>query len=423
MKRTTFSAIQLLAFQFYLVNGFHQPKENFPVDTCSVIKRSCQIHEDNLLTSVIAIEVDECRERCNKYYNCNYFSHFGPDNYPINNYCMLFSSCPALEDCDDCSTEKELCSCGTSLEGKLDENVIAFVPDIEMEFNCKDLCRNEIECLYYTHYGKENDHYANLCVLLTDIEAPFQECNDCITSVPFCVKSSYACKFTVNDENTFYDSYMFTNPENSFVNGSITHDYTVKFPLAANLSCEAVFVAIGGGGNGINNWSHYYAAGGSGEINNVAFKVSSAEYQVLVGSYLSESYVFVDGQDENIIVARYGNCGTSSGGEGYSGGGGKDGKGGSNGSNGGGENGGTGNGFDISEISMENFVLTPGDGGETNDEHYGGGGGGVLVNNHGPPAADANKGKGFGGGGGSGGLDYEGKYGSPGVVLLEVKSK
>ena len=30
---------------------------------------------------------------------------------------------------------------------------------------------------------------------------------------------------------------------------------------------------------------------------------------------------------------------------------------------------------DISEISMENIVLTPGDGGETNDGHFGGGGG------------------------------------------------
>ena len=36
---------------------------------------------------------------------------------------------------------------------------------------------------------------------------------------------------------------------------------------------------------------------------------------------------------------------------------------------------------------------------------------------------DADNGKGFGGGGGSGGPDYEGSYGSPAVVLLEVKSK
>ena len=53
--------------------------------------------------------------------------------------------------------------------------------------------------------------------------------------------------------------------------------------------------------------------------------------------------------------------------------------GGSNGSDGNGEYAGKGSGLDISLISLEKFVLSPGDGGKVADPYNGGGGGGVLV--------------------------------------------
>ena len=52
--------------------------------------------------------------------------------------------------------------------------------------------------------------------------------------------------------------------------------------------------------------------------------------------------------------------------------------GGSNGSDGEGKYAGKGSGLDISLISLEKFVLNPGDGGV--DYYHSGGGGGVLVN-------------------------------------------
>ena len=221
MEKTPLILVKL-AFLFGLAQGLLEPFENSPIDTCSVEKRSCEIR-DNLIDTISGIKVEECRQLCFDMSGCKYFSHFGPNNYPISDYCMLFSTCPVLENCEDCYTEDKLCNgvCGRKLESKLDENVIEFIPNVGLEHSCKTLCLENTDCLYYTHYGKDNDHYPYLCVLLSDIKAPFQECEHCVTSVPDCKDSSYACKFTINNENPLHYSYVFTS--------SYT---TIKFPLA-----------------------------------------------------------------------------------------------------------------------------------------------------------------------------------------------
>ena len=406
MKKTAFLLIQL-TFQFHLAYGFLESFENSPLETCSVEKKSCQIHEDNLMNSLSGIEVEECRQLCFDLDDCKYFSHFGPKNYPIKNYCMLYSSCSILENCEDCYTEDKLChgSCGRNIESTLEANIIEFKPDVVLEHSCKILCLDHPDCLYYTHYGKDNDHYPNLCVLLSDIQQPFQECDHCITSVPDCENNSYACKFTIDNENTFYDSYLSNSSETN-----------VKFPLASNLACQATFLAIGPGGQG----SRYYG-GGSGNVEYVVIDISSSEYDVTIGGcaypYQDHDICVTIPQGEAIIYVDQGETSSSHGGSGYSGGGGNSSKGGSNGSDGAGENGGSGSGMDISEISLEYFVLSPGDGGEP-DGSDGGGGGGIIVDNYSP---DSWEGKGFGGGGtGPYGDKY---YGLPGTVLLEIKPK
>ena len=238
-----------------------------------------------------------------------------------------------------------------------------------------------------------------------------QECDNCLTSVPNCENNFYTCKFTINDENTFYHSYLFNS-----------YKTTVRFSLASNLACEATFIAIGNGGKSSGNISGGYG-GGSGYIKNVVIDISSAEYEVTVGesSFKGDSFV-KNKEGETIINAPKGGdanhnrkwlekCGS-----GYSGGGSNfQCKGGSNGMDGEGKNGGHGSGIDISKIFLDNFVLSPGDGGEPNG-NFGGGGGGILVDNFGPDSSDY-LGKGYGGGGGYG------RYGLSGVVLLEVKPK
>ena len=233
----------LFSFLFNTAYGFLEAFENSAA--CSVEKRMCKIHEDNFISSMSAIEVEKCRQLCFDLDNCMYFSHFGPDSYPINNYCMLFSSCPVLGNCEDCYTEDKLChgSCGRNVETPLEDNVIEFIPDVVLEHSCKTLCLDNAKCKYYTHFGKDDPSYPDLCVLMTEIKAPFQECEHCVTSVPDCKNNSYACKFTINNENTFYYSYAFTSSDN-----------TVQFPLASKLACQAKFVAIGGGGRSISNY-------------------------------------------------------------------------------------------------------------------------------------------------------------------------
>ena len=391
MKKTA-SILVTVVFLF----DFTQAFENSAVDTCSVEKRTCEIQEDNLISSISAIEVEECRQLCFDLDYCKYFSHFGLNNYPISNYCMLFSSCPVLENCEDCYTEDKLCygSCGRNLESKLADNVIEFIQDVRLEHSCKTLCLDNAKCKYYTNFGKDDpdDVYPDLCVLMTDIKAPFQECDHCVTSVPDCKNNSYACKFTINDENTLYDSYLFNSST------------TAKFPLASNLACQATFVAIGGGGT---KASRNYGGGGSGYVETVVIDISSTEYDVTVGTTSNggDSYVKNNAGEKIMNALQGGNSYSYHGGLGYSGGGDRSSKGGSNGSDGEGENGGSGTGTDVSEISLNHFFLSPGDGGEPN----GGGGGGILVDNFGPAPND-NTGKGYGGGGGGG------YYGNPGMV-------
>ena len=181
------------AFLFDTTYGFLENFENSAA--CSVENRMCKIHEDNFISSMSAIEVEKCRQLCFDLDNCMYFSHFGPDNYPIKNYCMLFSSCPVLGNCVDCYTEDKLCygSCGKNVESPLEDNVIEFIPDTVLEHNCKTLCLNNAKCMYYTHFRKDDPNYPDLCVLMTEIKAPFQECEHCVTSVPDCKNKPYDC--------------------------------------------------------------------------------------------------------------------------------------------------------------------------------------------------------------------------------------
>ena len=86
--------------------------------------------------------------------------------------------------------------------------------------------------------------------------------------------------------------------------------------------------------------------------------------------------------------------------------------------------GGHGNGDNVTAYKMNNFVLTPGAGGEyysyDDDNYFGGGGGGVLVNGEGPQKDYYAQGEGYGGGGCkllTGGQDD----GLPGVILMEVE--
>ena len=105
--------------------------------------------------------------------------------------------------------------------------------------------------------------------------------------------------------------------------------------------------------------------------------------------------------------------------------------GGSNGSDGEGSSSdgtyGHGSGNDLSKYRLDNWKLSPGEGGQgwvdpTSDpaEPYwcGGGGGGVLINGRGPERESKSIGQGYGGGGATNNGSWI--HGLPGVILMEI---
>ena len=306
-------------------------------------------------------------------------------------------------------------SCGRNFESQLVDNVIEWIPDVEEELNCKSICLEDAGCLYYTYYDKENEDDPNLCILLSDLLSPIQECEHCITSLPNCNDTSYiSCKFSINSDQTLLDSHVFTN-----IFDAISGIY-VSFSPSASLGCQATVVAIGGGGSGGRSEAGCYGGGGSGYVKSDVIDISSKGYQVLVdirNDYAQYPWIVRKMNGEDILYAWSGETGCRNGGNGYSGGGGYlGGKGGSNGSDGEGSNGGSGSGFDISTISLEHHTLSPGNGcGPSGD--YGGGGGGVLVDKAGP----GGQAESFGGGGCA--YNSPPHYGVQGMVLIETKAK
>ena len=417
MKELT-SFFVLLNLVFPLVLSHSESYNDFSIDTCSVEKNSCEIHDENFIELFTNTDQEECRQLCGYLENCKYFSHFGSDNFPTSNVCMLFSSCSVLEHCgEDCYTEDKLChahgSCGRNFESKQDENIINWIPDVELEWNCKGICLADDDCLYYTYYGQESNHYPNLCILLSDLPSPSQECEHCVTAIPDCSNTSYiSCKFTINSNQTLHDFHIFTDVDDTT---------NVTFSPLAILGCKATVIAIGGGGHG----GGHDGSAGSGYVKSDVIDVSSTGYQVSVGQSGQDSFIQKK-SGQPVITAQPGGDGISTyrGGDGYSGGGGQGtqqgagSRGGSDGSDGGGIYGGKGSGFNISTISLDHFILSPGNGGETYNFYFGGGGGGVLVDNVGPDSQNV-QGKGYGGGGGA----YEYQNGLQGMVLIETKSK
>ena len=134
---------------------------------------------------------------------------------------------------------------------------------------------------------------------------------------------------------------------------------------------NSTFLAIGGGGRGYS-----YNGGGSGFIEiGRQLLFSNSSVHVYAGDSGARSLVQVDG--DTLIEAASGGRTGGGGGDGYCGGGGRSynnevgGAGGTNGGDGGNGTqygGGQGSGLDLSTLHMDNFVLTPGKGGEPNGE-------------------------------------------------------
>ena len=173
-------------------------------------------------------------------------------------------------------------------------------------------------------------------------------------------------------------------------------------------------LAVGGGGAGS------YGGGGSGYLQYLTRNLSGPTIMRLtVGNSGEASQVTVSNET---IVAEAGQDAPndSNGGNGYSGGGAQYNNGGYNGGDGdsfyGDGYGGHGTGEDLTTFVLDNFILSPGDGGHPLGD--GGGGGGVLINGLGPDEGHNRfVGSGYGAGGGS---SSSSKLGLEGVIAVEI---
>ena len=97
-------------------------KAEFPTDPCWVEDEACLVETDNLLSSLPGVpDVATCRQLCQDNEGCSFFSYFGPESFPLQELCLLLSSCDNLHPCEDCVTEEISCytPCGAPLEGRM----------------------------------------------------------------------------------------------------------------------------------------------------------------------------------------------------------------------------------------------------------------------------------------------------------------
>ena len=343
--------------------------------TCSSSDTACNNFEDNLIDTINSVAtIEECRQLCYFSKDCEFLTYYG-DSFPYRHVCFLFKSCEVTHDCSDCVSETRDCyySCSKNIVGAIEDNLLEIVSEVKSELECRGHCVSTPSCVIYTYF-LEDDPNSGTCVLLSSLHEPIQTCDTCLTGPVDCEAYSSHCFFVVNGE------------EQTFLNVTeIGVKVNIFIPLNYFADCQLRVFAVGGGGLGDMG-----SGAGSGYLLYNAMNITGpTNISLVVGGMQLASIVTINGQ-AFIAEAGHDSRDVQNGADGYSGGGalcnGCDG--GSNGGNGDSffdNKGGHGTGEDISTYKLENWVLSPGVGGQSCYDDYdgypnGGGGGGVLVN-------------------------------------------
>merc|ERR1711892_204570 len=418
---------------------------SLPPGECFVENQACQASEDNVIDAIGGVDLEECEALCSETEGCDFITFYGPDSYPLYDYCFLFNDCSTQLECDHCVSEVEVCfgTCSCNIEGPLgEENIVYIKFGIESEKQCKRLCSENPACEVYTYFNSFAHTFPNGCFLTSKLQEPTEWCENCntgyadcdshpptttTTTIPTTTAPKRECGFTIGDSPTVHQTYLFTEKGKTTV--------TMLVPRI----CKLTVVAVGGGGGPADSPANApadgYGGGGSGHVESFQAQLlgGSSYFNLKVGAGgkrgkagkdttidwgLQVAYLRAEGGEEGKGVE--GGAGFSGGGAG----GGQYGDGGSNGSNGCcGSSKGEGSGLDLSSFhpDLDNFALSPGAGGEkflTAGGTAGGGGGGVLVDGEAPNNGEYSvgyDGEGYGGGGGFG-------SGIQGFVLMEIRA-
>ena len=183
-------------------------------ETCSVANQACEVH-DNLIDAFPEINsFQECRELCKNTSECEVYSYHGQNSPTFKKFCMTYTKCSLLHDCEDCFTEIKACFdvCDITIDGSFFHDTVDVITHIPDEPSCVTQCRMNPDCKFYTYYTASDADYPNWCMLLSDIEDPIKPCLHCRTGFPDCKDiSADFCHFSVGDNNEKVTSYMATD--------------------------------------------------------------------------------------------------------------------------------------------------------------------------------------------------------------------
>ena len=375
---------------------------NGQLDSCTNAKIECQYDANSHLDTIMPVySVDQCHQLCLDQDYCEFVTYYGRYSSP-EYMCMLFRTCDQTTSCENgCQTDWIGCdkNCLSSTVGTLGDNVIEVIPETVTFQDCRNLCKQNTNCSWFSYFTSGHSQFHEHCFLLNELADYQGECDFCVTGPVDCEQSDQ-CSMSLPGDDSLHDSLTLTSPDTTTVN---IH--------GGSGSCSLRVLLVGGGGGAL---VHVEGGGGSGYVtaHTVELQSGDAEMAVRVGRAREVSEITLYG---TTLFTQSGADGKdSSGGNGFSGGGYMM-PGGSDGGNGLGTKGGSGSGLDLSSLSFTSVTLTPGAGGAVYAnilQIYGGGGGGVLVNGGGPEATE-HQGQGYGGGGGHG-------LGLPGVIVLEI---
>ena len=175
--------------------------------------------------------------------------------------CFLYRQCEETHSCSECVSETRGCyrTCGRNFVGKIDENLLETIPDVETEDSCLELCSQFPGCAYYTYFLEEDPNSRN-CFLLSSFVAPFQMCDSCVSGPQQC-EGYEDCNLLIDGkQHTFY---MFENEDDD---GIATFNVHIPHPFA-NPQCQVRVFVVGGGGVSGDAYDYSKGGGGSGYFN------------------------------------------------------------------------------------------------------------------------------------------------------------
>ena len=210
--------------------------------TCTSPGLQCGVAGPSLLAAVPRVAgLQQCRALCRGRDHCRYLAYHDQAAAPASHFCLLFTSCDTVTPCSHCVSERRDClmdTCGSSIVGDLDENVLSSIPNTESEMECKALCANNNECAFYTYFLPADSLYPRICFLQTELAPPLQPCPSCSTGPANC-SAAAPCSLALGSSGQAATSLVLTSVTE-------TQDITVT----GWGPCTVSMLLVGGGGQG-----------------------------------------------------------------------------------------------------------------------------------------------------------------------------